>query len=183
MTAGHAACQCAGVPDARDPSTAAAALARTGLDRGMDPHLAPFFTTWLDVFVFHGRLDARLRELAILRIMWRCGRASEWGNHYRLARQAGVDRAEILAVRTPDPARELAGPVGVVVRSADEVVDTGRVGPSTVAELEALFPGPLLDEALYLLAGYRMFATVSASKPEAPPTGRVPWPPDGVGPD
>lgn len=163
-------------------SPAAAALAASGLDAGMDPHLAPFFTTWLDTFVFRGRLDPRLRELAILRIMWRCGRAFEWGNHYRFARTAGVSREEVVAIRTPDPIRDLRGPVAVVVRAADEVVDTGRVGPATLSEVEAVFPGPLRDEFLYLLGGYRMFATVSASTPDARPPDREPWPPDGVGP-
>lgn len=163
-------------------STAAIALVRAGLDEGMDAHLAPFFHTWLDTFVFHGRLDPRLRELAILRIMWRCGQAFEWGNHYRFARDAGVTRAQVLAIRTPTPERDLDGAVAVVVRAADEVVDDGVVGEATMGALGELFPGPLLDELLYLLGGYRMYATVSASKREGRPSPRAPWPPDGVGP-
>jgi alkylhydroperoxidase family enzyme len=171
------------VTDREPSSPAAAALDRSGLSEGMDPHLAPFFTTWLDTFVFGGRLDPRLRELAVLRIMWRCGQAFEWGNHYRFAREAGVTREEVLAIRSPDPARDLTGPVAVVVRAADEVVDIGRVAPATLRQVEAVFPGPLLDEFLYLLGGYRMFATVSASKPAPRPSTHAPWPPDGVGPD
>jgi Carboxymuconolactone decarboxylase family len=166
------------------PRSAAAELEATGLGRGLDPHLAPFFETWLDTFIFQGRLDARLRELPILRIMWRCGRAFEWGNHYRLARQAGITKAEILAIRTPSPHRDLEGPVAVVVQAADEVIDAGYVQEDTMVALGDLFPErSLLDEFLYLLGGYRMFAMVSASRGEAHASSHAPWPPDGVGPE
>ena len=170
------------MPEDRTASTAAAALERTGLAEGMDPHLAPFFHAWLDTFVFHGRLDPRLRELAILRIMWRCAQPAEWGNHYRIARNAGVSREDILSIRTPTPDADLEPPLRTVVRAADEVVDAGVVSESTMAELPQRFPGPLLDEFLYLLGGYRMFAMVSASKRETRPSTHAPWPPDGVAP-
>jgi hypothetical protein len=166
------------------PQSAASALHAAGLAEGLDPHLTPFFETWLDTFIFHGRLDAKLRELAILRIMWRCEQAFEWGNHYRLARNAGVTREQVLAIRTPTPEQDLEGSVAAVVRAADEVVDAGCVTEATMIALRGLFPdGSLLDEFLYLLGGYRMFATVSASKREAREGAHAPWPPpDGVGP-
>jgi hypothetical protein len=146
------------------------------------PQLRAFFECWLDTFVFKGRVDAHLRELTILRIMWRCAQAFEWGNHYRLARRIGLSDEDVLAARTADPARALTGPVAVVVRAADEVVDLGRITPETMASCRELFPDPgVLHEFLFLVAGYRMFATVSAS------TDRVQegllWPPDGVGPE
>jgi hypothetical protein len=92
------------------------------------------------------------RQMGILRIMWRCEQAVEWGNHYRRARSAGVTDDEMLAIRTRIPARGLDGPVAVVVRAADEVVD-----------------GTSLREE-------------SASRREPYAGSRPPWPPDGVGP-
>lgn len=165
------------------PESAASALERAGFADAPDPHLAPFFEIWLDTFVFHGRLDAKLRELAILRIMWRCEQAFEWGNHYRLARNAGVTREAVRAVRTATPEQDLEGPVAVVVRAADEVVDGIAVTEETMSALRAVFPGRgLLDEFLYLLGGYRMFATASASRRDARAGSHPLWPPDGVGP-
>ena len=160
------------------------ALERVGATSSrMDPHLAPFFETWLNTFIFHGRIDATLRELAILRIMWRCDQAFEWGNHYRLAREAGVTDDEVLAIRTRVPDRDLDGAVAVVVRAADEVVDEGCVSEAAMVALRELFPDRgLLDEFLYVLGGYRMFATVSASRRDGRAGSRAPWPPDGVGP-
>src|SRR5262245_2665421 len=166
-----------------EPASEPSALERIGAAGVVDAHLASFFEAWLDTFIFHGRLDARLRELAILRVMWRCGQAFEWGNHYRLARNVGVSREEVLRIRTANPERDLEGPLAVVVRAADEVVDAGCVSEKTMSTLPAVFPEHgLLEEFLFLLAGYRMFATVSASRREVRVWSHAPWPPDGVGP-
>jgi alkylhydroperoxidase family enzyme len=162
--------------------TGRSALERVGAPADIDQHPAPFFEVWLDTFLFHGRLDPRLRELAILRVMWRCRQAFEWGNHYRIARNVGITKEEVLAIRTREPERDLEDPVALVVRAADEVVDDGCVSEETMSALPALFPGQLLSEFLFLLAGYRMFASVSASRREDR-TGTHPlWPPDGIGP-
>jgi alkylhydroperoxidase family enzyme len=151
---------------------------------GFDTHLKPFYETWLRTFIYEGRLDPQLRELAILRVLWRCGRRFEWGNHYRFARGAGVARETIASVKTADPTRDLDGPVAVVVRAADDVVDHGFVRAGTIDQVrELLDDASHVDEFLYLVAGYRMFASVSESRPEEPPGKWMLWPPDGVAPD
>ena len=169
-------------PSPRDVATTE--IAQFENARGtFDTHLKPFFETWLRVFIYEGRLDPHLRELAILRVLWRCGRRFEWGNHYRLARVAGIDRETIASVKSADPAEDLDGPVALVVRAADDVVDAGHVTASTLEQLRALFDDPEhLDEFLYLVAGYRMFASVSQSRPEEPLGQWMLWPPDGVAP-
>ena len=89
--------------------------------------LRAFFESWLDTFLFEGAIDARLREHTILRIMWRCGRAYEWRNHYRLARRAGLTDDDILAVRTDDVAKTSPARQQSRCAPADEVVDDGSV--------------------------------------------------------
>src|SRR5512133_2754853 len=42
-----------------------------------------------------GKLPARDRELLILRSAWRCASSYEWGQHVRLAQQAGLSADEI----------------------------------------------------------------------------------------
>lgn len=147
------------------------------------PRLRAFFECWLDTFLFEGAVDARLREQVILRIMWRRGRAYEWGNHYRLARRAGLSDDDVRAVRTDDVARDFAGAEAVALRAADEIIDDGQVRDATMIQLRAVFPDALLlQEFLYLVAGYQMFASVSAStRDEA--DGATTWPPDGRGPE
>jgi len=176
---------------AEQPLDARTALARLASEEGRgeadepqrSPQLQQFLECYLDTFIFNGNVDPRIRELTILRVLWRCGAAYEWGNHYRLGRNAGLSREEIVAIRTEEPERDLAGEVATAVRAADDVVELGRITPETLAACRALFPDPgILQEFVYLVAGYRMMATVGASlAPERPPAKR-PWPPDGVGP-
>src|ERR1700677_4167726 len=128
------------------PRSGAEVLSRAGSDdsassRSSSP-LAPFFECWLDTFIFNGHVDPRLRELAILRLMWRCDQSFEWAHHYRLARRAGVAREEILAIRTRDPVRDLQGAVAVVVRAADDIVDQGFLAPETYASIGEFFTEP-----------------------------------------
>jgi alkylhydroperoxidase family enzyme len=173
---------------ALDARTALARLAAEegrseSAEPGGNPQLQRFVECYLDTFIFNGQLDPKLRELTVLRVLWRCGAAYEWGNHYRLGRNAGLSRDEIVAVRTEDPKRDLAGEVAIAVGAADEVVDVGRITPETLAACSTIFPDPgTLQEFVYLVAGYRMMATVGASlHPERAAGGRL-WPPDGVGP-
>jgi hypothetical protein len=145
------------------------------------PALQTFVECWLETFLVKGKVDPRLREQAILRVMWRCDRAYEWANHYRLARRVGVTDVEILSLRCSDPRASLSGPAAVVAGAADEIVDLGVVTPETMVEVRTLFPDPgVLQEFLMMVAGYRMFATVSASVGRDPAAAS--WPPDGVGP-
>lgn len=176
-------------PDSGAPTSGADVLAANdqgeGGALGSNPELRAFFERWLDTFLFHGHIDAKLRELTILRVMWRCDQSFEWANHYRMARTSGVSREEILAIRTATPDVDLTGDVAVVVRAADDVVDRGHLAPDTYAEVQALFPDPgVCSEFLYLVAGYRMFASVSATTGSTAEARGLPvWPPDGVGPD
>lgn len=169
-----------------ETASAASDLAALGDTLGLpslDAHLTRFFEAWLDTFIYNSRLEPQLRELAILRVMWRCNQPFEWGNHYRQARRAGVSREDVVAIRTSAPDDDLRGPVALVVRAADEVVDVGALSVDTLDELRELIRQPeILTEFLYLLAGYRMFATVAASKREPYRGSHKPWPPDGIAP-
>jgi hypothetical protein len=170
-------------PENERPRSATARLQQGGTASQLDPHMAPFFEMWLDTFIFHGRLDPRLREFAILRIMWRCNAPLEWGNHYQLARQAGITREEVLSIRTDHPDRDLSGAALLAVRAADQMVDSGILTPQTMTLLADEVSDPaLVDEFLYLLGGYRMYASVSGSKREPYSGEHRPWPPDGIGP-
>jgi 4-carboxymuconolactone decarboxylase len=148
------------------------------------PQLRRYIECFLETFILSGRIDPRLRELTILRIAWRCGQPYEWAQHYRRALQEGVSDDDVLAVRTADPARDLAHPVRLVVTAADEVVDLGYITPETYAGCDAHFADPaLLHEFLHLVAGYRMMATVlNTTRPSVADAGLPLWPPDGVGP-
>jgi len=150
-----------------------------------DEQLSAFFEQWLDTFVFNARLEPHLRELAILRTMWRTGQSLEWANHYRLARSIGVSRDDVLAIRTSTPEQDLDGDHALVARVVDEFVDHRALTPQTMEVVEQRFPDVASRyELLYLVPGYLMFAAVTNSTGlTAEAKGLPVWPPDGIGPD
>jgi len=103
------------------------------------PQLRAYVQCFLETFLIHGRVDPRLRELAILRIAWRCNQAYEWAQHYKRGITVGVTDADALAIRTSDPDRTLDDPEWLVVRAADDVIDLGYLTPETYAACGALF--------------------------------------------
>jgi hypothetical protein len=171
-----------------EPVDVGAALERLAEEAGenplaSNPQLRTYITTYLETFIFNGSIDPLLREQAVLRIMWRLNQPYEWGNHYRIAKKAGLSDRAILAMRSSDPDHVLQGPAALVVRAADEIVDIGRLTPQTMKAVEDLFVDPgIVLEFLYLVAGYRMMASVSASRGPRQIRGHI-WPPDGVGPE
>lgn len=149
------------------------------------PALGAYFQCFVDTFLRRGLLDPRLRELAILRIAWRCQQPYEWAQHYRLARKAGISDAEVLELRR-GPARTPFSPAEqALLRAVDEIVDAGRLSPQGFEDCTRALGGSttLAVEFLDLAAGYRMMATIlHTTAPPLAQAGLPLWPPDGVGP-
>lgn len=68
----------------------------------------------------HSKLDARWRELAIMRVAWRNRSDYEWGQHVAFARNAGLSDEEIEAVKDW-PASILDDRSRAILRYTDEV--------------------------------------------------------------
>src|ERR1700730_16003434 len=80
------------------------------------PQLRAYIQCFLETFLVHGRVDPRLRELAILRIAWRCHQPYEWAQHFKRGRTVGVTDDDALAVRAPTPNTTLDDPERLIVR-------------------------------------------------------------------
>jgi alkylhydroperoxidase family enzyme len=150
------------------------------------PALARFFESFVDTFLRNGRLDARLRELAILRVAWRCAQPYEWAQHYRLARKLGVSDADVLGTRAGAAHPGFGEVERCLLAAVDEIVDAGRLSGAGFDRCTRALGGELAlaVEFLDLVAGYRMMATILHTT--APPLAdaRLPlWPPDGIAPD
>lgn len=148
------------------------------------PRIAKALVDLLGSMLFEGALDARVRELVIMRLGWATGSVYEWTQHWRIARLLGVDEADLLAVR--DDWRAYPG-FGAAEQAAlaavDDVVATGVVGPDTWAAIEAAFATP--EERIELtmvVACWRMVATVLGTLEVPLDEGMEPWPPDGRAP-
>ena len=130
------------------------------------------------------KLDARLRELIIMRIAWTTGSEYEWFQHYRIATtQAGVTPEEILAVRDWRKS-DLFGPADrAVLAAVDDTRVHGKVSDAIWAECEQHLREPtVLIEMVVAIANWIMFSQILQSLRVPLEEGTAPWPPDGKGP-
>lgn len=149
-----------------------------------NPGVAAALNGLLHALLWKGTLDARLRELVIMRVGWATGSVYEWTQHWRVALQLGVDEADVLAVRDWR-ASDRFGPVEQAVLAAtDDTVETGTISDAAWAACRDAFDGDeaLLVELVAVIGNWRLFSALLRSLAVPLEDGVAPWPPDGAAP-
>jgi AhpD family alkylhydroperoxidase len=103
--------------------------------------------------VLSAPLDARRREMVILRVAHATGAAYEWAQHEQLAATAGVTGPEIAAIRTQDPVTSLDEEANLLCRVADEISRDVRLSDDGLRTIIDRY-GPREAAELILLASY-----------------------------
>lgn len=105
-----------------------------------------------------GKLPARDRELLILRSAWRCASSYEWGQHVRLAKQAGISADEIDRVAAgPDAAGWDAADRSLLI-AVDELHEGACITDATWDALAARYDERQMIELPMLVGQYHMLA-------------------------
>ena len=105
-----------------------------------------------------GKLPARDRELLILRSAWRCASSYEWGQHVRLAQQAGISTGEIDRVVAGPDAPEWDDFDRALLSAVDELHDGACITDSTWDALAARYDERQMIELPMLVGQYHMLA-------------------------
>jgi alkylhydroperoxidase/carboxymuconolactone decarboxylase family protein YurZ len=165
------------------PLSGAAILARNPASP-VAPHLRRYVECYLETFLRDGRLEPRLRQLAILRIAWRARQPYMWANHYRNARNAGVSDEEALAARRPAAERSLDPAAAFTLDAVDVIIDRDLLPPEVYARAMTVLGGDeVVEEFIHLVGGYRSMAVLlNTRKPSLEAAGLPFWPPDGAAP-
>jgi alkylhydroperoxidase family enzyme len=107
------------------------------------------------------QLDPVLRELAILRVAALTpGAEYEWVQHAAIAREVGVSRDQIEAVRT---GASLSGDAGLIVGFTEQVVREAAPDDATFAAISERFSPREIVELLLVIGQYMMLARVMAT--------------------
>ncbi len=147
------------------------------------PLLAKRLNDLLMTLLFGGRLDARLRELVIMRIGWATGSVYEWTQHWRIARRLGVSDEDLLAVRDWRAHAGWSAADRAVLAATDETLESGAISAETWAECAAALPD--VEEQLELVGAigtWRLISQLLRSLEVPLEDGVAPWPPDGARP-
>jgi AhpD family alkylhydroperoxidase len=98
-------------------------------------------------------LDARRREIAVLRVAHATHARYEWAQHEQLARNSGVTEQEIGAIGTEPRVGSLDEECNLICRVADEVTRDVRLSDEALAQIIDRY-GPREATELILLVSY-----------------------------
>ena len=144
------------------------------------PMLAKRVNDLLMTLLFKGELDARLRELIIMRIGWATGSVYEWTQHWRIALQFGVEESDLLALRDWRAHSHWSEADRAILSATDETLEDGAVSAATWAECTKHLPSDAEQlELLGAIGTWRMISGILRSLDVPLEEGVAPWPPDG----
>lgn len=145
------------------------------------PGLAKQLSSTLNTLLFDGnKLDARLRELIIMRIGWKTASLYEWTQHWRVARMLEISEDDILAVREWQTSTLLSELDKAVMKATDETLDGGMISDSTWAVLaKGLKSSEERIELVVAIGNWTLFSQLLKSLKIPLEDGVDSWPPDG----
>ena len=145
------------------------------------PKLAKAVNDLLMALLVGGSLDARIRELIIMRLGWETGSVYEWTQHWRVARSLDIPEADLLGVRDGRSAFGFDATERAVLAATDEILADGVISPATWdACLQRLGDTTDLIEMVACIGNWRMVASLLRSLEIPLEDGVEPWPPDGA---
>ena len=122
-------------------------------------HHPKLLKRWL-VFGAHvlskSTLPPRERELAILRTGWRCGAEYEFGQHTVIARDAGVDDDEIVALTRDLDAHPWSDADRTLLVAVDELHDDQCISDATWVGLQSQWDDQQVLDLIFAVGQYTL---------------------------
>src|SRR5271165_2766676 len=134
--------------NARDAGNILATMAR-------HPDLTRAYLRFNAYLLIDSTLSARVREIALLRVVHRRDCGYLWSHHIPIARRAGLSTAEIDAIRYDAMTDDLDR---VVVRAVDELDEHSTILDATWAELGWHFDDRQRMDLVFTVGGYCLLA-------------------------
>lgn len=122
------------------------------------PRLLKRFNVLGGMFLAHGRLPARERELVVLRVAWRCQSVYEWGQHVVIGRKAGITDEELAALTRPVSEGGWSPADATLLTFTDELLDRVDVSDEVWQAAAERLSDDQLIELTMLVGFYRMVA-------------------------
>jgi 4-carboxymuconolactone decarboxylase len=121
-----------------------------GTRRGLRPFLQ------LGAAALSSSMDARRREIAVLRVAHATNAGYERAQHERLGRLAGVTEEEIAAIASEEPVSSLDHEANLICRVADEVSRDVRLSDQALEQLIDRYGAREASDVILLVSYYNM---------------------------
>ena len=122
-------------------------------------HHPKLLRRWL-VFGSHvlakSTLPPRERELAILRIGWRCGSEYEWGQHAVIGRATGLGDDEILRIAQGPDAAGWSAFDAAILRAVDDLHDDSFLSDASWSALSAQWSTEQVIDFIFAVGQYTL---------------------------
>jgi len=100
-------------------------------------------------------LNAREREIAILRIGWLCQAGYEWGQHVVIGKAAGISDAEIENIKQGSQA-DWSTHEALIITAADELHSDAFITDDTWAGLKETYSDQQMMDLVFTIGQYNM---------------------------
>jgi alkylhydroperoxidase family enzyme len=117
------------------------------------------FRKWLvfaNYILLKSTLDPRTRELAVLRVGWRCQAPYEWGQHVVVGRAVGLSGDDIRRVTEGADADGWTPGEAAALRATDELHDRSTITDATWAALAEHFSDEQVLDLVFLVGNYHI---------------------------
>jgi alkylhydroperoxidase family enzyme len=138
------------------------------------PKMARRFLTFNGWLLQRGELPVRLRELAILRVAYLRRSAFFWGEHSRIATEAGLPADDI--ARLAEDNEGFFGVDRLILEATDELVAHGRADAATWQRLTDELGTHQAMEVIFVVGTYAMLAMAFDTWRLPPPAGSAALP-------
>lgn len=106
--------------------------------------------------LLNGKLPARERELAILRVGWLCSSEYEWGQHVPIGKRAGLTDEEIARIPGGPQADGWSDLDATILRATDELHEESCISDATWARLTEEYDEKQLIELVMVVGHYHL---------------------------
>jgi 4-carboxymuconolactone decarboxylase len=120
------------------------------------PRLLKRLNVFGGLFLAHGSVPLREREIVILRTAWRAGSEYEFGQHTLIARAAGMSEADIAALADGD--HQWSEDERLLIDTVDQLDRAATVAEPTWSALRRRWGDAAAMELIMLAGFYRMLA-------------------------
>ncbi|HKI74601.1 MAG TPA: carboxymuconolactone decarboxylase family protein [Pseudomonadales bacterium] len=120
------------------------------------PKLAKRWLVFANHVLAKSSLSARDREIAILRIGWRCQSGYEWGQHVIIGKQAGLSSEEIERLKQDADAPGWSDHERLIVKAADELKDDAFISDATWAGLKQTYSDEQMMDLVFTCGQYNL---------------------------
>lgn len=146
------------------------------------PALAKVVQDMLMMLLANGnKLDARLRELIIMRIGWATGSDYEWTQHWRIALMFSIPEEQLLALRDWQASEYFCYEDRAILKAVDETLEGGRITAATWNECaKYLTTHEEMLELNAAIGAWRFISQLARSAQIELEDGVASWPPDGL---